>query len=71
VGLHTALEWISDLQFHNKDFALDSNKVVDAFTTGVGDNSEFGCIIDACRLLFQNRFQNSHIEFNIIGSLTS
>jgi len=25
VGLHTALQWVSDLQFDNVDFALDSD----------------------------------------------
>jgi hypothetical protein len=28
------------------------------------DNSEFGCIISACRHLLVNNFQNSHVEFN-------
>lgn len=64
VGLHTTLEWTSNLQLDNIDFALDSKKVVNAFRTGVNDNSEFGCIIYACRQLFHNRFQNSHVEFN-------
>jgi ribonuclease HI len=64
VSLHTTLEWVSDLQFDNVDFALDSKKVVDSFHTCVVDNSEFGCIINACRQLFYDRFQNSHVEFN-------
>jgi len=55
VGLHTTLEWTSGLQFHNIDFVLDSKKVVDAFTTDVGDNSEFDCIIDACSFFFLNK----------------
>jgi len=38
---------------------------VDAFRTDIDDNSEFDCIVDACRQLFQNRFQNSHVEFNM------
>ncbi|RHN69303.1 hypothetical protein MtrunA17_Chr3g0123221 [Medicago truncatula] len=64
VGLHTALQWISDLQFDNVDFALDSKQDVDSFHTGVDDDNELGCIITACRQLFQDSFQNSHVEFN-------
>jgi len=62
--MRTVLEWISDLQFDNIDFALDSKKVVDAFRTTVEDSSEFGCIIGICRQLFQCKFQNSPVEFN-------
>jgi len=53
-----------DLQFDNVDFVLYSNKVVDHFRTSIDDNIEFGCILYACKLLFQNNFQNSHVEFN-------
>jgi hypothetical protein len=48
IGLHTNLEWTSDLQLDNIDFALDSKKVVDACRIGVDDNNEFGCIVYAC-----------------------
>lgn len=60
----TALEWTSDLQFDNVDFTLDSKKVVDALRTCVEDGSEFRCILDARRQLFQSRFQIFHVEFN-------
>jgi ribonuclease HI len=63
VELHTTLQWVSDLQFDSVDFVLDSQHVVDSFHTGV-DDSKFGCIITACRQLFQDSFQNSHVEFN-------
>ncbi len=46
------------------DFALDSKRVVDHVNSYEDDNSEFGCIIYTCRRLLQNRFQNSHVEFN-------
>ncbi|AES99011.1 hypothetical protein MTR_5g075610 [Medicago truncatula] len=62
VELHTALQWVSNLRFDNVDFVLDS--VVDSFHTKVVDDSGLGCIITACRQLFQDSFQNSHIEFN-------
>jgi len=40
VKLHTTLEWVSDLQFDNVDFALDSKKVVDFVNSHVDDDSE-------------------------------
>ncbi|KEH28618.1 hypothetical protein MTR_4g008270 [Medicago truncatula] len=49
VGLHTTLQWISDLQFDNVDFALDSKRVVDHVNSYEDDNSDFGCIISAYR----------------------
>jgi len=49
VGLHTILQGISDLQFDNVDFVLDSQWVMDSFHTCVYDNSEFGCINNICR----------------------
>jgi len=64
VGLHTTLQWVSDLQFDNVDFVLDSQQAVDSFHTEVDDDSELGCIINVCRQLFLDRFQNSHFEFN-------
>jgi len=64
VRLHTTLNWIANLQYDNVDFALDSKKVADQFRSGIEDNSEFRCIITACKNLFHNRYQNSHVEFN-------
>jgi len=37
---------------------------VDSFHTGVDADSELGCIITAYRQIFQDSFQNSHVEFN-------
>jgi len=62
VELHTALQWVSNLRFDDVDFVLDS--VVDSFHTQVVDDSELGCIITACRQLFLDSFQNSHVKFN-------
>jgi ribonuclease HI len=64
VGLHTALQWVSDLRFDNVNLVLDSQQVIDSFHIGVDDDSKLGCIITACRQLFQDSFQNSHVEFN-------
>lgn len=63
VGLHTVMQWVSDLRFENVDFVLDSH-YVDSFHTEVDDDSELCCIIIARRQLFQDSFQNSHVEFN-------
>jgi len=64
VGLHTALQWVSDLRFDNVYFVIDSQQVVHSLHTRVDDDSELCCIITACRQLFQDSFQNSHVEFN-------
>jgi len=64
IGLHTTLQLVSDLQFDNMNFALDSKRVVDCVNSNVYDISEFGCIISACRRLLENSFQNFHVEFN-------
>jgi len=56
IGLHTILQWESDLQFNNVDFAHDCKRVVDHVNSDVDDNSEFGCIIAACRRLLYNSF---------------
>jgi len=37
---------------------------VDSFRTRVDDDSELECIITAYRHIFQDGFQNSHVEFN-------
>jgi len=67
IGFHTALRWMTDLHYDNIDFALDSKIVVDHFWSHVevDNDSEFGCIMSACRQMFENSFQNSHVEFNM------
>ena len=64
VGLHTTLQWVAGLHYDNVDFVLDSKSVVERFNSNLGDSSGLGCIIQACRQLFDCNFQNSHIEFN-------
>jgi len=64
VGLHTTLQWVSDLRFGNVDFTLDFKRVVDHVNSDVDDSSEVGCIISTCRRLLHNSFLNSHVEFN-------
>jgi len=43
---------------------IHSKRVVDFVNSHVDDDSEFGCIIFACKELLLNRFQNFHVEFN-------
>jgi len=64
VGLHKTSDWISNQQFDNVDFVLDCKRVVDCVNSSLDDSSEFGCIITACKQLLEDRFQNSHVEFN-------
>jgi len=64
VGLHIALDWISNQQFDNVDFTLDCKRVVDCVNSSIDDSSKFGCIISTCKQLLEDRFQNSHFEFN-------
>jgi len=61
--LHSALQWLSDMQLENVDFETDSKLIVDAFRSDRTDLSEFACIISSCRSLFHNLFSNSRVEF--------
>jgi len=63
LGLHSALQWLSDMQLENVDFETDSKLTVDAFRSNRTNLSEFGCIISSCRSLFHNLFSNSRVEF--------
>jgi ribonuclease HI len=63
LGLHSALQWLSDMQFDNVDFETDSNQTFDAFLSTRNDLSEFGCIISSCRSLFSTFCFNSRVEF--------
>jgi len=63
LGLHAALQWLSDMQIDNVDFETDSKLTVDVFLSTRNDLSKFGCIISSCRSLFSNFFSNSRVEF--------
>jgi ribonuclease HI len=63
LGLHSALQWLSDMQLDNVNFETDSKLTVDAFLSTWNDLSEFGSIISSCRSLFRNLFSNSRVEF--------
>ena len=61
--LHSALQWLSDMQFNNIDFETDSKLTCDAFQTTRDDYYEFGCIISSCRTLVRSFFTNSMVKF--------
>jgi len=63
LGLHTTLQWLSDMQIDNVDFETDSKLIADAFLSTRNDLSEFGCIISSCHSLFSFFFSNSRVEF--------
>ena len=64
LGLFHALQWLSDMQFDNVDFVLDSNITTDAFNHRRIDVTEFGQVMSACQSLFNINFSNSKVEFN-------
>jgi len=63
LGLHLALQWLSDMQFDSVDFETDSKLTYYAFLSNRNDTSKFGCIISSCRSLFTTSFSNSRVEF--------
>jgi len=63
LGLHSALQWLSDMQLDNVNFEMNSKLTADVFLSIWNDLSEFGCIITSCRSLFRNFFSNSRVEF--------
>jgi len=72
MGLNNGIHWVTYLHLDNMNFVLDSKKVVQYFSTSKNDITEFVCIMNACKQLFQSSFQNSHVEFsqrqfNVVG----
>jgi len=63
LGLHSALQWLSDMQFDNVNFETDSKLTYDAFYATRDDTSEFECIITSCHFLFNSFFTNSRVKF--------
>jgi ribonuclease HI len=63
LGLLSALNWVHELQLGPVDFELDSKRVVDSFHSLAQDYSEFGVIIDHCKIIFSNYYSNSSVEF--------
>ena len=63
LGLHSALQWLRDMQFDNVNFETDSKLTTDTFLSTRNDLYEFGCIISSCRSLFRNFVSNFRVEF--------
>lgn len=63
LGLHLALQWVSDMQLDNIDFEVDSKTTKDGIYSGREDIYDLGNIITACRTLLLSKFVNSRVEF--------
>jgi ribonuclease HI len=64
LGLFHALQWLSDMQFDNVNFMLDSKITTDAFNHRQTDVPKFCQVISAYQSLFNTNFSNSKVEFN-------
>lgn len=62
LGLYHALQLMTDMQFDNIDFKLDSKITRDVFHSRKTDVTYFGSITGACRELFSTSFTNSRVE---------
>jgi len=70
--LYNALHCVAYLRLDNMDFVLHSKKVVDCFSTRSSGITEFSCIMNACKQLFNLAFKTLMSSFpeNIpMGSL--
>jgi ribonuclease HI len=63
LGLLSALEWVHLLNLGHVDFELDAKRVVDSFKSQNSDATEFGNIINNCKTLLSNLYENSSVEF--------
>jgi len=58
LGPLTTLQWIYELRLGRIDFELDSKKVVDSFVANRRDWKEFEAIINDCKILFSQIYEN-------------
>jgi len=63
LGLLTAFQWVHELQLGPIEFELDSKKMVDSFGANRHDSTEFGAIINNCKIMFNHLYENSSVEF--------
>jgi hypothetical protein len=63
LGFLSALQWVYLLNSGHVDFELDAKRVVDSFKSQNSDATEFGNIINNCKTLFSNFYENSSVEF--------
>jgi hypothetical protein len=52
LGLLVALNWVHELNLGPVEFELDSKRVVDKFHSSSRDFTEFGVIMDHCKLIW-------------------
>jgi ribonuclease HI len=63
LGLVSAMDWAHLLQLGTVDFEMDAKRVVDSFHSHHNEVTEFWNIIDNCKSLFRQFYENSHVEF--------
>ncbi|KAK2365042.1 hypothetical protein QL285_089842 [Trifolium repens] len=63
LGLLAALNWVHEFNSGPVEFELDSKRVVDRFHSSSRDFTEFGVIMDHCKLIFSTYYRNSSVEF--------
>jgi ribonuclease HI len=63
LGFLSALNWVHELNLGPVEFELDSKRVVDSFHSSNQDFTEFGVILNQCKLMFSNFYSNSSVEF--------
>jgi ribonuclease HI len=63
LGLLSALDWVHNLNLGPVDFEMDAKRVVDSFNSRNCDVTEFGSIIEHCKSLCSNFYENSRVEF--------
>jgi len=63
LSLLNVLRWVSDMQFDNVDFALDSKITRDDFHHRQVKVTEFDQVTSVCRSLFNTHFSNFKVDF--------
>ncbi|XP_039687037.1 uncharacterized protein [Medicago truncatula] len=63
LGLLSAMDWVHLLQPGTVDFEMDAKRVVDSFNSRQSEATEYGNIIDNCKTLSRQFYENSRVEF--------
>ncbi|MCI09836.1 cytochrome P450 [Trifolium medium] len=63
LGFLSALQWVHELNLGLVDFERDSKLVVDSFHYHRKNFTEFGAIIQHCKVIFSSFYVNSTVDF--------
>ena len=63
LGLLSTLDWVHKLNFRPIDFEMGTKIMVDSFLSPQHDIIEFGIVIQNCKTLFRQYYENSTIKF--------